>query len=114
MKVKKVDRMRCRQNLDEARRTWEPLLGKDKPDDAYEDEREREYGSQRGPGGGGGFELMESTSPDGDVAKFIEKRGEGVMIISLNVDNTRARSRISRARAIPSYRMREARLLAAP
>ena len=32
---------------------------------------------------------MESTTPDGDVAKFIEKRGEGVMLISLNVDNTR-------------------------
>ena len=36
-----------------------------------------------------GFELMESTSPDGDVAKFIDKRGEGVMLISFNVDNTR-------------------------
>ena len=36
-----------------------------------------------------GFELMESTTPDGDVAKFIEKRGEGVMLISFNVDNTR-------------------------
>jgi methylmalonyl-CoA/ethylmalonyl-CoA epimerase len=36
-----------------------------------------------------GFELMESTSPDGDVAKFIAKRGEGIMLISLNVDSTR-------------------------
>ncbi|MEJ2286034.1 MAG: methylmalonyl-CoA epimerase, partial [Desulfobacterales bacterium] len=36
-----------------------------------------------------GFELMESTTPDGDVARFIEKRGEGIMLISLNVDNTR-------------------------
>ena len=26
---------------------------------------------------------------DGDVAKFIENRGEGVMLISFNVDNTR-------------------------
>jgi methylmalonyl-CoA/ethylmalonyl-CoA epimerase len=32
---------------------------------------------------------MESTSPDGDVARFIEKNGEGVMLISFNVDNTR-------------------------
>lgn len=39
--------------------------------------------------GGIGFELMESTAPDGDVAKFIEKRGEGVMLVSFNVDNTR-------------------------
>ena len=36
-----------------------------------------------------GFEFMESTTPDGEVAKFIEKRGEGVMLISFNVDNTR-------------------------
>jgi len=36
-----------------------------------------------------GFELMESTSPDGDVAKFIEKKGEGIMLISFSVDNTR-------------------------
>ncbi|MEE8343844.1 MAG: hypothetical protein V3R35_00815, partial [Woeseiaceae bacterium] len=35
------------------------------------------------------FELMESTSADGDVARFIEKRGEGVMLISFNVPNTR-------------------------
>jgi methylmalonyl-CoA/ethylmalonyl-CoA epimerase len=32
---------------------------------------------------------MESTSPDGDVAKFIDKHGEGIMLIGLNVDNTR-------------------------
>ena len=32
---------------------------------------------------------MESTTPDGDIAKFIEKNGQGVMIISFNVDNTR-------------------------
>ena len=35
-----------------------------------------------------GFELMESTTPDGDVAKFIEKRGEGIMLLSFNVDST--------------------------
>ena len=39
---------------------------------------------------GVGFELMESLTPDGEVAKFIEKRGEGVMLVSLNVDDTRA------------------------
>ena len=32
---------------------------------------------------------MESTAPYGDVARFIEKNGEGVMLISFNVDNTR-------------------------
>lgn len=31
-------------------------------------------------------EFMESTSPKGEVAKFIEKRGEGVYLISYKVD----------------------------
>ena len=32
-------------------------------------------------------EFMESTSPKGEVAKFIEKRGEGVFLISYKVDD---------------------------
>jgi len=33
------------------------------------------------------LELLESTSPDGPVAKFIEKRGEGIQHIALRVEN---------------------------
>ena len=32
-------------------------------------------------------ELMESTSPEGDVAKFIRKRGEGVFLVSYKVED---------------------------
>lgn len=32
-------------------------------------------------------EFMESTAPDGEVAKFIKKRGEGVYLISYKVDD---------------------------
>jgi len=32
-------------------------------------------------------EFMESTSPAGEVAKFIKKRGEGVFLISYKVDD---------------------------
>lgn len=32
-------------------------------------------------------ELMESTAPDGEVAKFIHAKGEGVFLISYKVDN---------------------------
>jgi methylmalonyl-CoA/ethylmalonyl-CoA epimerase len=89
MKINKVDHICIAvKNLDEARKVWEPLLGKDKPDDAYVDEPEK-IRVARYWIGEVGFELMESTSPDGDVAKFIEKRGEGIMLISFNVDNTR-------------------------
>jgi methylmalonyl-CoA/ethylmalonyl-CoA epimerase len=34
-----------------------------------------------------GVELMESTSPDGPVARFIEKRGEGIQHLAIQVDN---------------------------
>jgi methylmalonyl-CoA/ethylmalonyl-CoA epimerase len=89
MKANKIDHISIAvRNLDEARKIWEPLLGKTAPDDAYVDEPER-IRVARYWVGGVGFELMESLSPDGDVAKFVERRGEGVMLISLNVDNTR-------------------------
>jgi methylmalonyl-CoA/ethylmalonyl-CoA epimerase len=89
MKVNKIDHICIAvKNLDEARKIWEPILGKPEPDDPYVDELEK-IRVARYWLGEVGFELMESTTPDGDVAKFIEKRGEGVMLISFNVDNTR-------------------------
>jgi len=89
MKANKLDHLCIAvKDLDAARKIWEPILGKTEPDDAYVDEPEK-IRVARYWLGGVGFELMESTTPDGDVAKFIEKRGEGVMLISFNVDNTR-------------------------
>jgi methylmalonyl-CoA/ethylmalonyl-CoA epimerase len=89
MKINRIDHICIAvRDLDEARKKWEPLLGKDKPDDAYVDEPER-INVARYWVGEVGFELMESTTPDGEVAKYIEGHGEGVMLISFNVDNTR-------------------------
>ncbi|MBT4877297.1 MAG: methylmalonyl-CoA epimerase [Desulfobacula sp.] len=88
MKVKKIDHICIAvKNLDEARKIWEPVLGKSKPDDQYIDESEK-IKVARYWVGEVGFELMESITDDGDVAKFIEKRGEGVMLLSFNVENT--------------------------
>lgn len=36
------------------------------------------------------LELMESTGPDGEVAKFIEKKGEGIFLISYRVPDVAA------------------------
>jgi methylmalonyl-CoA/ethylmalonyl-CoA epimerase len=89
MNINKMDHICIAvKNLEEAKKVWEPLLGKAGPDDAYVDEPEK-IRVARYWIGEIGFELMESTTPDGDVAKFIEKRGEGVMLISFNVANTR-------------------------
>jgi methylmalonyl-CoA/ethylmalonyl-CoA epimerase len=89
MQVNKIDHI-CIAVLDleSARKVWEPVLGKTGPDDEYVDEPEK-IKVARYWVGEVGFELMESTSDDGDVAKFIEKRGEGVMLISFNVPDTR-------------------------
>ena len=89
MEVNKIDHICIAvKDLEAAKKIWEPIFGKTKPDDSYIDELEK-IKVARYWLGEVGFELMESTTPDGDVAKFIEKRGEGVMVISLNVDNTR-------------------------
>jgi len=89
MKINRIDHICIAvRNLTEARKTWEPVLGKSRPDDEYVDESEK-IKVARYRVGEVGFELMESTTPDGDVARFIKKRGEGVMLISFNVDNTR-------------------------
>jgi lactoylglutathione lyase/methylmalonyl-CoA/ethylmalonyl-CoA epimerase len=39
------------------------------------------------PVGESNIELLEATSPDSAIAKFIEQRGEGVQHIALSVDN---------------------------
>ena len=101
MKVNKVDHICIAvKDLEAARKIWEPVFGKSKPDDSYIDEAEkikvaRYWLAETG------FELMESTTPEGDVAKFIEKRGEGVMVISLNVDSTEAAVKELKAKDYP-------------
>jgi methylmalonyl-CoA epimerase len=40
--------------------------------------------------GGSSIELTEATSPDSPIAKFIEKRGEGVHHLSFEVDDINA------------------------
>ncbi|MCF8108551.1 MAG: VOC family protein [Desulfohalobiaceae bacterium] len=89
MKMNKIDHICVAvRDLEQAKTIWEPMLGKSGPDDAYVDDNEK-IRVARYYVGEVGFELMESTSPDGEVAKFIAKRGEGIMLVSFNVDNTR-------------------------
>jgi len=39
------------------------------------------------PCGDSEVELLESTSPEGPIAKYIEKNGEGIQHVALRVDN---------------------------
>ena len=89
MKANKLDHISIAvRDLEAARRAWEPVLGKSEPDDLYVDESEK-IRVARYWIGETGFELMETTTSDGPVAEWIKKNGEGVMVISLNVNNTR-------------------------
>jgi methylmalonyl-CoA/ethylmalonyl-CoA epimerase len=89
MEPKKIDHICIAvKDLNSAQKNWEPLLGKSIPDDAYMDELEH-IRVARYWVGEIGFELMETTTPDGPVAKWIEKNGEGIMLISFNVEQTR-------------------------
>jgi methylmalonyl-CoA/ethylmalonyl-CoA epimerase len=42
------------------------------------------------PCGDSELELLESTSPDGPIAKFIDKNGEGMQHVAVRVDNIEA------------------------
>jgi methylmalonyl-CoA/ethylmalonyl-CoA epimerase len=89
MKTNKIDHICIAvRNLEQAKKIWEPVFGKREPDDSYIDEAEK-IKVARYYLGEVGFELMESTSADGDVARFIDLQGEGVMLVSFNVDSTR-------------------------
>ena len=42
------------------------------------------------PCGDSELELLESTSPDGPIAKYIDKNGQGIQHLALRVDNIEA------------------------
>ena len=87
MKVNKIDHLCIAvKDLEAAKKTWQPILGKSEPDDAYVDEPEkiRVVGFMVGPTA---IEIMEDLDGTGEVSKFIARSGEGVMLISYNVDD---------------------------
>ncbi len=84
MKIEKIDHICFAvKDLEKARQVYEGILGME-PDILYTVDREK-IKVARYYVGDVALELMESTSPDGDVAKFIEKKGEGVFLISYRV-----------------------------
>lgn len=86
MKVLKIDHIGIAVNsIDEGKKLWTDLLGL--TFEGSETVEEQKVTTAFFPVGDSEVELLESTSPDGPVAKFIEKRGEGFQHIALRVDN---------------------------
>ncbi len=86
MKVEKIDHICIAvKDLKKAQETYEKILGIEL-DSVYIAEKEK-IKVARYYIGDVGLELMEPTSPDGDVGEFIDQRGEGVFLISYRVSN---------------------------
>jgi methylmalonyl-CoA/ethylmalonyl-CoA epimerase len=82
--IKKIDHIGIAvSDLDEALKLYRDTLG-------LEVEKTEDFGGMRIaflPIGDTEFELLQPTDPDGALAKFVEKRGEGVQHIALRVDD---------------------------
>ncbi len=86
MKAKQIDHICIAvKNLEKAKMIYEETLGLELAVE-YVAESEK-INVARYYLGDVALELMESTSPDGEVAKFIKHKGEGVFLISYKVDD---------------------------
>jgi methylmalonyl-CoA/ethylmalonyl-CoA epimerase len=75
-------------NLDEAVKLYKEVLGLEL--NGIEVVEEQKVKVAFFPVGDTEIELLESTSPEGPIAKFIEAKGQGIQHIALRVDNIEA------------------------
>lgn len=86
MKILKVDHIGIAVNsIDECKKLYQDLLGLSHA--GSETVAEQKVTTAFFPVGDTEVELLESTSPDGPIAKYLEKRGEGVQHIAFRVEN---------------------------
>ena len=88
MKILKIDHIGIAvKNLEESARLYE-MLGIQST--GSEVVAEQKVKVSFFPVGDSEIELLESTSPDGPIARYIEKNGEGIQHLALRVDNIEA------------------------
>ena len=86
MKILKIDHLGIAVNsIDSGRKFWEDILGLSF--EGAETVEAQKVTTAFFPVGASEVELLESTSPEGPVAKFIEKRGEGIQHVAFRVEN---------------------------
>jgi len=86
MKVLKIDHIGIAvKSIDEAKNLYSGLLGLEH--EGSETVVEQKVTTAFFPVGDTEVELLESTSPDGPIAKYIEKKGEGIQHIAFRVEN---------------------------
>ncbi|MEJ2039708.1 MAG: methylmalonyl-CoA epimerase [Desulfosarcinaceae bacterium] len=86
MKILKIDHLGIAVNsIDEGRNFWTDVLGL--ACEGSETVAEQKVTTAFFPVGESEVELLESTSPDGPVAKFIENKGQGFQHVAFRVEN---------------------------
>lgn len=86
MKILKIDHLGIAVNsMDEGKTFWSDVLGL--KFEGAETVAEQKVTTAFFPVGESEVELLESTSPDGPVAKFIEKKGTGFQHVAFRVEN---------------------------
>lgn len=89
MKITKIDHLGIAvKSIDDGKNFWTDVLGLTfAGTDTVETQK---VTTAFFPVGESEVELLESTSPDGPVAKYIEKKGEGIQHIAFRVENIEA------------------------
>ncbi len=86
MKTLKVDHIGIAvKNLEETLKFYEDVLGMECTGKEEVDEQKVRVAFL--PVGDSEVELLESTDPEGPIAKYIDKKGEGIQHIAFRVDN---------------------------
>jgi len=86
MKVLKVDHIGVAvKSIEETKKLYQDLLGLTHA--GSETVAEQKVTTAFFPVGDTEVELLESTMPDGPIAKYLEKRGEGVQHVAFRVEN---------------------------
>jgi len=89
MKVLKIDHLGIAVNsIDQGKKFWADILGLQF--EGTETIREQKVTTAFFPVGESEVELLESTAPDGPIARYLEKKGEGIQHIALRVEDIEA------------------------
>ncbi len=89
MKLLKIDHLGIAVNsIEDGKNFWSEILGLEF--EGAETVEAQKVTTAFFPVGESEVELLESTSPDGPVAKYIEKRGQGIQHVAFRVENIEA------------------------
>jgi len=86
MKILKIDHLGIAVNsINEGKTFWSDIMGLDFADSETVTEQKVTTGFF--PVGASEVELLESTAPDGPIAKYLEKKGPGIQHVAFRVEN---------------------------